>query len=287
MAATRGSTVRRKVWKAMSALLILLSPVSMAAANSLQTASPLAEPGLRGSAESGPRLNIKVKSLLEVRWENVVRQEIEVGCGAASLATILTHYFDFPTTEEEMFHPLLAAAEARARGANVMKRGFSMLEIRQVAGRGGLAAAAFRLEPEELPRVRIPVITRIKINGFDHFVVLKETYGGRVYVADPFYGNTTYRLNKFTHMWSGVVMGFARRNQGRPLDHSLLVAKEDEWGIDSNDIMRLASNGADPFGAVTPKLPVFTRIDLFDFVTPQINGLGSALPSFLTNSIEF
>ena len=286
MVAASSNTAGRKAWKALSVLLMLLPSVSAAGANGLQTAAPVAQPGLRGSTDSGPRLNIKVKSLQELRWENVVRQEIEVGCGAASLATILTHYFDFPTSEEEMFHPLLAAAEARARGANVQQQGFSMLEIRQVAGRGGLAAAAFRLEPEELPRVRIPVITRIKINGFDHFVVLKETYGGRVYVADPFYGNTTYRLSQFRHMWSGVVMGFARRNQARPLDHSLLVAEEDEWGIDSNDIMRLAS-AVDPGGAAAPRLPVFKRIDLFDFIRPQVSGLRSALPSFLTNSIEF
>ena len=83
-------------------LILGLSPHALAD-NNISTGALLPRPGLRGSAGEGTRLSVKVKSLNELRWENVIRQRIDIGCGAASLATIMTYYFDFPTTELEMF----------------------------------------------------------------------------------------------------------------------------------------------------------------------------------------
>jgi len=37
-------------------------------------------------------------------FRQVVRQRFETTCGAASLATIVTHYFRQPTSEEEILH---------------------------------------------------------------------------------------------------------------------------------------------------------------------------------------
>lgn len=245
----------------------------------------LAEPGLRGPAGVGSRFAVPLRSLAEMRWENVVRQQIDVGCGAAALATILTYYFDFPATEQEIFQPLLEEAALRTDGAQVYQKGFSLAEIRRVAERGGLAAAAFRLTLEDLPRVRIPTITRITIHGYDHFVVLKQAVGGRVYVADPAFGNTSYRFSQFEGIWSGVVMGFALRSQNLPVSHLLLVDEDDEVFIQNSDVMRLASRNGAP--ATVPRQPSHSIDYLFDRITPQIPGLRSALPAFLTNSIEF
>ncbi len=245
----------------------------------------LAEPGLRGPAVPGATFDVPVRSLAELRWENVVRQQIDVGCGAAALATILTYYFDFPATEQEIFQPLLEEAALRTDGAQVYQKGFSLAEIRRVAERGGLAAAAFRLSLEDLPRVRIPTITRITIHGYNHFVVLKQAVGGRVYVADPAFGNTSYRFSQFEDIWSGVVMGFALRSQNLPVSHLLLVDEDDEVFIDNSDVMRLAARRGAP--ATVPQQPTRTVDYLFDRITPQIPGLRSALPAFLTNSIEF
>ncbi len=280
-----GAELRRGLCRLMAvAAFALALPAS---AVEFGTGTQIAQPGLRGGPGTGARFNVPVKSLSEMRWDGVVRQQIEVGCGAAALATILTHYFDFPTTEEEMFFPLLEESQKRSSGPTVVEAGFSLYEIRQVAARGGFAAAAFRVKPEEIEKVRIPVITRITVHGFDHFVVLREARAGRVFVADPFYGNTSYRLGKFGDMWSGVVMGFARRNQKRPLDHALEVGPEDQWRIDSEEIARLAFRDAIPTGVRGLMPPRYTRIDMFDFISPQIPGLRSALPSLLTRSIEF
>jgi predicted double-glycine peptidase len=276
-----------RIWTLLGAFpLVLGMAVSGSAAElSAATAATLPVPGLRGSASGGPKIRAKVKSLNELRWENVIRQKLDHGCAAAALATILTYYFDFPSTEEEMLQPLLAAALKEA-GPDVRAVGFSLRHIRDVAARGGLAAAAFRVEEKNLGRIRIPAIVRITINGYNHFAVFRETRNGRVYLADPAFGNTSYRLRSFAKLWSGVMMGFSRRVGQRPIDHLLVVRPEDERVIASEEIMRLAAaQGLAPRPATGPQ---FYNISTFPLITgPQIPGLRSVFPFLMGNRIEF
>jgi hypothetical protein len=43
-----------------------------------------------------------VKSMMELRFVNVVRQAYDVSCGAAALATLLTYYYDLPVGEQQI-----------------------------------------------------------------------------------------------------------------------------------------------------------------------------------------
>ena len=268
-----------------ASLLILLAAAPSASAAELTalTGHLSPAPGLRGNSVSGERMRVQVRSLQEIRWQNVVRQKIDIGCGAAALATILTYYFDFPTTEEEMFQPLLTQA-LKGTGPDVREVGVSLRHIRDVAARGGLAAAAFRVYARNLHKIRIPSIARVTINGFDHFVVFKQARGGRVYVADPAFGNTSYRLKAFEKIWSGVLMGFMRRTGDRPLDHGLMVGENDERVIHTDEIWRLTY--VHELGR-SPTVDQFTVFSKFPFIQPQVSGLKSVFPSFLTNRIEF
>ena len=275
-----------RIWTLLGALLLALGMAASgsAAELSLITGAAVAQPGLRGSAPTGPKVRVRVKSLSEMRWENVIRQRLDIGCGAAALATILTDYFDVPTTEEERFHPLRAMALKQA-GPDVRAVGFSLRHIRDVAAKGGLAASAFRVKESSLYKMRIPAIARITIHGYDHFVVFKEARNGRVYVADPAFGNTSYRLRRFSKLWSGVMMGFSRRAGDRPVDHLLLVGPEDEHVVGSEQIMRMAR--VPDFIQAPAKVPDFMNFSKFPFIQPQIPGLKSVFPSILGKRIEF
>ena len=248
--------------------------------------------GIQGGAPTSLQIRVAVKSLKEIRWENVVRQRDEISCAAAALATILSHYFDFPTDEQEMLNALyIEAVNGKALNGLppaladtvVRKLGFNLHHIRNVAQNGGLAAVAFRVEPRALVNLKIPVITRVSIKGYDHFVVLKEARHGRVYVADPAFGNTSYRLSAFEKIWSGVVMGFLRRNQALPAGHRLAVGPEDERNLALNDVARPSA----PRVEDRPAPRVVLRASLFPFVIPSIEGLESALPWVIINQTEF
>ena len=263
---------------ALLALALAFGSSARASEVSLHTGSALPQPGLRGSAGGGPRISVKVKSLHEMRWENVIRQQRDVGCGAAALAMILTYYFDFPTTEEEMFQPLMVEARKRA-GPDVLRVGVNLRHIRDVASKGGLAAAAFCVKPKDLEKIRIPAIARVTIHGYDHFVVFKEARNGRVYVADPAFGNTSYRTGAFARIWSGVIMGFSRRAGPPPDEHLLMWRPEDQRLVHSEEIMRLAE--ARPLAPLPGRGDRFRNISTFPFVTPRIAGLRSVFPSAL------
>ena len=225
-----------------------------------------------------------VQSLHAMRWDNLVRQRLEVGCGAASLATLMTYYFGFPTTEEELANAMAAEAEADGQAELVRHIGFSMSHIRRVAEKGGLVARAFRVPIESIDKIRIPVIARVSIRGFDHFVVLKGAQNGRVFVADPAFGNSSYRLAAFEKIWQGALIGFVRRG-ALPQDHGLMVGMEDDPGAaweratdrtigSLRDVGRPASVGLS--GQVIP----LTVLQL-------VPGLESAFPRFLSTTTVF
>ena len=44
-----------------------------------------------------------------------------------------------------------------------------MAHIKRVAEKGGLVAQGFRVPIEHLDRIKIPVIARVSIRGYDHF----------------------------------------------------------------------------------------------------------------------
>jgi hypothetical protein len=219
-----------------------------------------------------------VRSMNEIKWDSVVRQDLEVGCGAASLATILTYYFGFPATEQEIADALFAEAGAVGQADLVKRVGFSMGHIKRVAEKGGLIAEGFRVPVEKLDRIKIPVIARVSVRGYDHFLVFKGAQDGRIFVADPAFGNGSYRLAAFEKIWSGLMIGFVRRGDN-PQAHELVVEAQDElaevWGRVASRNLRSAvgaqrQSTADTFGLslmppvlgnLVPGLePVFPRL---------------------------
>src|SRR5207249_1354100 len=53
-----------------------------------------------------------VRSLLEMRQENVIIQQWDNSCAAAALATVLTYDRGYPVTEEQVAHGLLRQTDA-------------------------------------------------------------------------------------------------------------------------------------------------------------------------------
>ena len=273
--------------------LFLPAPASSAAPDGFYTGGSTAtgsEPTVRGGTSFAPKLRPSLRSMGERKWDRVVRQNSEIGCAAASLATILTYYFDFPTTEQEVLAGLYSEALSRPAPnlrEDLIYRGFNLLHVRNVARTGGLVAAGFRMKTKDLPQVRIPTITRVTIRGYDHFVVFKEARNGRVFVADPSFGNTVYRLPDWERIWSGVMMGFVRPGEGAVKEHELALRGEDltflTWEETERLFARLQYQDPTPIDGGSR---VASR-SIFEFVIPQIEGLQAVFPKVIFNRIEF
>jgi predicted double-glycine peptidase len=148
-----------------------------------------------------------VRSLLEIRRENVVIQKWDISCGAAALATILTYRFNDPVEERTIAEAMLRRTDperVKSQG------GFSLLDLKRFAESRGYRAAGYRgLRYEDLLRLDNPIVP-IQTNGLHHFVVVRGVDDGRVHLADPAFGNRTMSKRAFERAWFDG-MGFVVR----------------------------------------------------------------------------
>jgi predicted double-glycine peptidase len=184
----------RKPLLAIGLAIGLASPLLFPAPVLAQTSGEAA--GVRGSKN--------IRTLKEIRGEDVTRQRWDVSCGAAALSTVLTYDFKDPTPETAIVVWLLH----RVDGARVRSRGgFSLLDLKHFAEARGYHAEGFsEMTIQELAAQKTAVITPIRAKGTDHFVVVKGIVDGHVLLADPAFGNMTLRVDRFQALWKdGIV----------------------------------------------------------------------------------
>ncbi len=185
------------------------------------------------SAESGRA----VKSLLEMRRENVVVQEWDLSCGAAALTTILNYQHGDPVTEREVALSLIDREEYISQPELVViRQGFSLLDLKRfVDARGYKGVGLGKMTLENLVE-RAPVIVPISTHGYNHFVVFRGIVGNRVVLADPAWGNRTMLTAKFERAWIdygeiGKVGFVVERTDGLTPPNALAVRPEDALSL--------------------------------------------------------
>jgi predicted double-glycine peptidase len=185
-------TVRRRrgALARLAAVLVLTGAAPAVAASSVAAS---------GAEPAGAKL---VRSMIEIRDQQVVRQQWDLTCGAAAIATLLTYQLGRPVTERQV----VAALLHRVSPAIVRARlGFSLLDLKVYAATQGLAAAAFDgMSLDDLDAMA-PAIVPIRPHGFRHVVVYRGLIGDRVMIADPTFGNRTLPAQAFQARWAGAV----------------------------------------------------------------------------------
>ena len=61
---------------------------------------------------SGTRIDVPMKSMKDLRDQNLVQQRLDYSCGAAALATILRYGFGVEVTEREILVDLTALGKS-------------------------------------------------------------------------------------------------------------------------------------------------------------------------------
>lgn len=148
--------------------------------------------------------NLHVQSMVDLKFKKVVRQGYDVSCGAAAVATLLKYYWGQKAVTEK--HVIEAMIELGNKEA-IQKYGFSLLEIKRFAEEEGYVSRGYRLKGIGiLQRLKVPAITLVNVRGYAHFVVVKGTADGYVFVADPAFGNRTVPVREFDKEWNSVVL---------------------------------------------------------------------------------
>lgn len=138
-----------------------------------------------------------VESMQEGRYRNMVRQHTDYSCGAAALATILRYAYHLDVDETSVIQGMMGVADPSV----VTQRGFSLLDIKRYVESLGMRGRGYRINEERLRNLRVPGLVLMDVNGFRHFVVLKQVRDDTVELADPILGNRSIALADFIKAW--------------------------------------------------------------------------------------
>lgn len=147
-------------------------------------------------------LHKTMRSLRDLRFADLMRQRYDFSCGSAALATLLHYGYGIKVSETGLIKEMMVGADPN----DVVKNGFSMLDMKRLVGRLGMRAHGYRIEPQALYRLQMPVIALLDIKGYKHFVLVKGASSGRVFVADPALGHRVMFERDFVDGWNGIVL---------------------------------------------------------------------------------
>jgi len=170
------------------------------------------------------QLSNPIKSIKELRNENLVRQQYDFNCAASSLATLLNYQYGEHYSEIGMTNALITSVKPEQRAA-IKNRGFSLAEIKKVSHALGYKTEAYTFSTlQELQEFNFPSIVRVVLNGTPHFVVVKQIAGGHVFLADPAWGNRSMTYYQFTKVWQRRFAFFVLPNDKKLGDKTLVNA---------------------------------------------------------------
>lgn len=169
---------------------------------------------------SGDSYFVDVRSIRDIPFRTVVRQQYDYSCGSAALATLLTYHYGKPVTEGKIFRAMYEVGDQ----AKIRAVGFSLLDMKQYLESQGYQANGYRLSLNQLEKLRTPAISVVQVGSYRHFVVIKGVRDGKILVGDPALGLKTYTLSEFEALWNGIVFLVTKTP-----DQQIAYNREDEW----------------------------------------------------------
>lgn len=173
----------------------LLSPVRVAKA-----AQP--EEGVRYPEMAGGTYRVPVTSLKQTRLAGTVLQQYDFSCGSAALATLLTHHYGHPISEQVVMQEMYAQGDQD----KIQREGFSLLDMKRYLETIGFEADGFQQPLDKLVEARVPAVALINEGGYHHFVVIKGLEGQRMLIGDPAKGTRSMTRREFEAAWVGGLL---------------------------------------------------------------------------------
>ncbi len=136
-------------------------------------------------------IQINLQSWKEKKDTQVIKQDLDYSCGASSLATILTYFYQQPTSEKQILTDM-ALADVMA----------SFNDLAKVSQKYGFHAKGITTNYDTLAKLKIPAIVYLNHKRSDHFSVVRAIDENNVYLSDSSWGNRTLTRKQFEKMWN-------------------------------------------------------------------------------------
>lgn len=150
----------------------------------------------------GEMLRVPVASMQSARTAGTVLQKYDFSCGSAAIATLLTHQYGHPVSEQEVLQAMFEHGEQD----KIRKEGFSMLDMKRYLASVGYQADGFQQPLDKLAEARLPAIVLMNEGSYHHFVVVKGLRDGRVLIGDPARGTRSMLRADFEKEWAGGLL---------------------------------------------------------------------------------
>ena len=187
----------------------------------LMLAFGLPQPADAGEGQRGAK---QVRTFLELQQQEIVRQQWDLSCGAAALATILAYQHGDAVPERVIAEAMLERTGPEQVQARL---GFSLLDLKRFAESRGYEAAGYaEVTIDDLVELG-PAIVPARLTTYDHFVVFRGRLGDRVLLADPGYGNRVMHVATFEKVWQDNVAFVVERPGDAPPPDRLSARPED------------------------------------------------------------
>lgn len=151
-----------------------------------------------------------IASWSEMRDKNLTKQAYDYSCGAASLSSILEHYYGIKNaSEKEILDWVLESKgidinqkeQIQLDDEMKQKAHLSFYDMVQYAENRGFKAFGLGVSLPALYQLKAPVIIYVRVRNIEHFSVLKGIDSRFVYLADPSFGNIKVSIAKFVEMF--------------------------------------------------------------------------------------
>ncbi len=174
----------------------------------------LFSPGREAAAmdlPTGQRVAIPMTSLKQIKFRTTTRQQYDFSCGSAAVATLLTHHYGMPVSEQAVFEQMFLHGDQ----AKIKRQGFSMLDMQRFLASRGFRADGFQLPIEKLIEAKLPAIVLINDKGYNHFVVIKGAADGRILMGDPSTGARSVSVDRFREIWRNKLLFVIHNYSGK------------------------------------------------------------------------
>ncbi len=165
------------------------------------------------------------KSFIERKFDGVVGQTADFTCGAASVATVLTFYWNRPTSEIEVLDIIRSrytAEEWKNREGN----GVSFDDLIFAAKKLGFEATGAEITLDDLPKLAAPVILHLDKGRFQHFSVLRRAVSEVYYMADSIVGQVVLTQADLRPQYTGKALAIAKRKADLPRGSALSAVRD-------------------------------------------------------------
>jgi len=147
------------------------------------------------------QFKVKTRSLKDMKFNGIIRQNYDFSCGSAALASLLTYHYNRPVTEKEVIESMLKHGDKE----KIRREGFSLLDMKNYLATRGLRAEGYKEGLDKLARVGVPAIVLTNHKGYLHFVLVKGVTTDKVLVGDPSKGMRVEDREEFEKQWNNIL----------------------------------------------------------------------------------